>query len=165
METTWSPRQAKAFFGSEKAADRFAYEGKASMVKWAEDFGAVIDSLGICKIAYQAMGLTPDLVAKAFQAVTGVETDGSQLLKAGERINTLERMLNLKLGLSPKQDILPARFTEEPLPNGPSKGETVQLDQMMTEYYNLRGWDPVTGHPRQAKLEELAIAAYGYGGV
>jgi aldehyde:ferredoxin oxidoreductase len=31
---------------------------------------------------------------------------------------------------------------------------------MMTEYYNLRGWDPVSGHPRQAKLEELAIAAY-----
>jgi aldehyde:ferredoxin oxidoreductase len=158
METTWSPQQNKAFFGSEKAADRFAYEGKAAMVKWAEDYGAVIDSLGICKIAYQAMGLMPDLIAKAFQAVTGIETDGQQILIAGERINTLERLLNLKLGLSPMQDTLPARFTEEPLPDGPSKGETVQLDRMIQEYYDLRGWDPETGSPSQAKLNELGIA-------
>ena len=159
METTWSPQQAKAFFGSEKAADRFAYEGKAAMVKWAEDFGAVIDSLGICKIAYQAMGLTPDLIAKAFQAVTGIEMDGGKILQAGERINNLERLLNLKLGLSPKQDTLPARFTEEPLPEGPSKGETVHLDRMMGEYYDLRGWDPVSGSPSQTKLKELGIAS------
>jgi aldehyde:ferredoxin oxidoreductase len=158
METTWSPQQTKAFFGSEKAADRFAYEGKAAMVKWAEDFGAVIDSLGICKIAYQAMGLTPDLIAKAFQAVTGIESDGRGILEAGERINNLERLLNLKLGLNPEQDTLPARFTEEPLQEGPSKGETVHLDQMMAEYYDLRGWDPETGYPSQAKLKELGIA-------
>jgi len=159
METTWSPEQTKAFFGSEKAADRFAYEGKAAMVKWAEDFGAVIDSLGICKIAYQAMGLTPDLIAKAFQAVTGIKMDGRELLKAGERINTLERLLNLKLGLDPEQDTLPARFTEEPLPVGPSKGETVKLDRMIEEYYGLRGWDPVSGYPSQAKLNELGITS------
>ncbi|MGD9325417.1 MAG: aldehyde ferredoxin oxidoreductase family protein [Desulfobacterales bacterium] len=159
METTWSPQQAKAFFGSERAADRFAYEGKAAMVKWAEDFGAIIDSLGICKIAYQAMGLTPELIAKAFQAVTGIEMDGGKILQAGERINNLERLLNLKLGLSPKQDTLPARFTEEPLPEGPSKGETVHLDRMMGEYYDLRGWDPVSGSPSQTKLKELGIAS------
>jgi len=129
------------------------------MVKWAEDFGAVIDSLGICKIAYQAMGLTPDLVAKAFQAVTGIKTDGRQILKAGERINNLERLLNLKLGLTPAQDTLPARFTEEPLPDGPGKGETVQLDRMLKEYYEHRGWDPVSGHPSQAKLNELGITS------
>ena len=159
METTWPPEKAKAFFGSEKAADRFAYEGKAAMVKWAEDFGAVIDSLGICKIAYQAMGLTPDLVAKAFQAVTGIKTDGRQILIAGERINNLERLLNLKLGLTPAQDTLPARFTEEPLPDGPGKGETVQLDRMIEEYYDFRGWDPVTGSPSPAKLDELGITS------
>ena len=160
METTWSPEQTKAFFGSEKAADRFAYEGKAAMVKWAEDFGAVIDSLGICKIAYQAMGLTPDLIAKAFQAVTGIESDGRGILEAGERINNLERLLNLKLGLNPEQDTLPVRFTDEPLPEGPSKGETVQLDQMIEKYYNLRGWDPVSGYPSHAKLKELGIPSY-----
>jgi aldehyde:ferredoxin oxidoreductase len=157
METTWPPEKAEQFFGSKKAADRFSYDGKAAMVKWAEDYGAVIDSLGICKIAYQAMGLTPDLVAKAFQAVTGIKMDGPQLLQAGERINTLERLLNLKFGLRPDQDMLPARFTKEPLTSGPTQGEVVDLDPMMGEYYALRDWDMATGQPSQAKLAELGI--------
>ena len=157
METTWSPAQAKAFFGSEKAADRFAYEGKAAMVKWAEDFGAVIDALGLCKIAYIGMGISPDLVARAFQAATGTEIDTEQLLKAGERINNLERLLNLKLGLTPSQDTLPARFIEEPLPEGPSKGETIRIADLVQEYYRLRNWDPVTGRPAEQKLKELDL--------
>ena len=157
METTWAPAQAKAFFGSEKAADRFAYEGKAAMVKWAEDFGAVIDALGLCKIAYIGMGITPDLVARAFQAVTGTEIDTAQLLKAGERINNLERLLNLKLGLTPSQDTLPDRFIEEPLPEGPSKGETIRIADLVQEYYRLRNWDPVTGRPATKKLQELSL--------
>lgn len=159
METTWPPEKAKEFFGSEKAADRFAYEGKAAMVKWAEDFGAVIDSLGICKIAYQAMGLTPDIVAKAFQAVTGIETNSLEILKAGERIITLERLLNLNLGLKPEQDTLPARFIQEPLLDGPSKGETVDIDRMVRDYYDLRGWDSASGYPSQEKLKELGISS------
>ena len=158
METTWSPEKTEKFFGSKKAADRFAYEGKAAMVKWGEDFGATHDALGICKIAYQAMGLTPEIVAKAYSAVTGIDMDGDELLKAGERIVTLERLLNLKLGLTPDQDTLPKRFTDEPLPEGPGQGETVKLDQMMKEYYELRGWDS-KGYPGREKLEELDMAA------
>ncbi len=157
METTWAPAQAKAFFGSEKAADRFAYEGKAAMVKWAEDFGAVIDALGLCKIAYIGMGITPDLVARAFQAVTGAEIDTEQLLKAGERINNLERLLNLKLGLTPLQDTLPDRFIEEPLPEGPSRGEVIRISELVREYYHLREWNPVTGRPSDKKLQELSL--------
>jgi aldehyde:ferredoxin oxidoreductase len=126
------------------------------MVKWGEDFGATHDALGICKIAYKAMGLMPELVAKAYQAVTGIEMDGDELLKAGDRIVTLERLLNLKLGLTPDQDTLPRRFTEEPLPEGPGKGETVDLNQMMQDYYRLRGWDS-NGYPSDEKLAELGL--------
>lgn len=31
---------------------------------------------------------------------------------------------------------------------------------MLGEYYALRGWDPVSGYPSQAKLLELGIATY-----
>jgi aldehyde:ferredoxin oxidoreductase len=158
METTWSPDQARAYFGSEEAANRLAYGGKAAMVKWAEDFGAAIDALGICKIAYLAMGLSPDLVAKAYQAVTGMEMNGTGILKAGEKIINLERLLNLKLGLSPAQDTLPARFLEEPLPDGPGKGEKLHIDKMLREYYDLRGWDPGSGYPRPEKQKDLGLS-------
>lgn len=156
METTWTPEKTEKFFGSKKAADRFAYEGKAAMVKWGEDFGATHDALGICKIAYKAMGLMPELVAKAYGAVTGIEMSGDELLQAGDRIVTLERLLNLKLGLTPDQDSLPKRFTDEPLPEGPGKGEVVELDRMMDDYYQLRGWDS-NGYPSKEKLAELGL--------
>jgi len=127
------------------------------MVKWTEDFGAVIDSLGLCKIAYVAMGISPDQIARAFQAVTGVEIDTDQLLKAGERINNLERLLNLKLGLTPSQDTLPDRFIEEPLPEGASKGEVIDIHRLVKEYYELRHWDLANGRPSKEKLRELSL--------
>ena len=156
METTWTPEKTEKFFGSKKAADRFAYEGKAAMVKWGEDFGATHDALGICKIAYKAMGLMPEIVAKAYSAVTGIEMSGDELLQAGDRIVTLERLLNLKLGLTPDQDSLPKRFTDEPLPEGPGTGEVVELARMMDDYYQLRGWDD-NGFPSKEKLAELGL--------
>jgi aldehyde:ferredoxin oxidoreductase len=157
METTWTPEMAEKFFGTRRAADRLAYEGKAAMVKWAEDYGAVIDALGLCTISYIAMGLPPELVASAYRAVTGVSADADQLLQAGERITNLERLLNLKLGLRPEEDTLPRRFVEEPLPEGPSRGEVIDIDRLVQEYYRHRGWDAATGYPTEAKLRELSL--------
>jgi aldehyde:ferredoxin oxidoreductase len=160
METTWTAEQAERFFGSPQAANRLAYEGKAAMVKWAEDFGAVIDALGLCTISYVAMGLPAELVAKAYNAVTGMNVDASQLLQAGERITNLERLLNLKLGLHPEEDTLPRRFIEEPLPEGPSQGEVIQIDRLVKEYYRHRSWDTATGYPTEEKLRELSLTDY-----
>ncbi len=157
METTWAPEQAEAFFGTPHAADRLSYEGKAAMVKWGEDFGAIIDAMGLCTISYIAMGLKPELVAKAYRAVTGMDTDAEELLKAGERITTLERLLNLKLGLQPSQDTLPDRFLKEALPEGPSRGEVIRVKAMVDEYYDVRGWDRDTGHPRRETLETIGL--------
>jgi len=159
METTWHKDQAKEFFGTEKAADRFAYEGKAEMIKWAEDFGAVIDALGLCTISYVAMGLSPKLVAEAYRAVTGEDTDEEKLLETGDRIVTLERLLNLKLGLIPQQDTLPRRFIEEPVPEGPSAGEVIDIDKLVSQYYGVRDWDKLTGRPSKEKLATLGLSS------
>ena len=157
METTWTPEQAEEFFGTPNASDRLSYESKAAMVKWAEDYGAVIDALGLCTISYIAMGLKPELVAGAYRAVTGLDVDTDELLKAGERINNLERLLNLNLGLHPVQDTLPDRFLEEPLPEGPCQGEVIRVQGMIDEYYALRGWCPTTGRPGKDKLKALGL--------
>ena len=55
-----------------------------------------------------------------------------------------------------KDDSLPQRFLEEPAPNGPAKGQIVQLDKMLNEYYELRGWDN-NGFPTEEKLKELDL--------
>jgi aldehyde:ferredoxin oxidoreductase len=78
------------------------------------------------------------------------------MLKAGERIWNLEKLFNLKAGFTKADDTLPERLLKEPLPNGPAKGMVVQLDTMLNEYYEVRGWDE-SGVPTAEKLEELSL--------
>jgi len=68
----------------------------------------------------------------------------------------LERIYNLKAGLDPREDTLPKRLLEEPMPEGPQKGNTVRLEQMLPEYYRVRGWDE-KGLPRKETLSRLGI--------
>jgi aldehyde:ferredoxin oxidoreductase len=81
------------------------------------------------------------------------------LLLIGERIYNLERMFNMMKGLSRKDDTLPKRFTE-PLLEGGSEGSALtydDLDRMLDEYYELRGWDKHTGRPKDETLKRLGI--------
>jgi aldehyde:ferredoxin oxidoreductase len=43
------------------------------------------------------------------------------------------------------------------MPDGPCKGETISIDEMLEEYYKTRGWDTETGIPTKAKLNELGL--------
>lgn len=58
--------------------------------------------------------------------------------------------------MSAKDDTLPKRFLKEPMPDGPSKGQVFEQDQVLPEYYKLRCWDD-KGMPLPEKLKELGI--------
>jgi len=90
------------------------------------------------------------------RAITGIPYSDEELLKAGERIWNQERLWNLKAGFTKKDDTLPPRMLKEPIPSGASKGEICELDKMLPEYYNLRGWDE-EGIPTKDKLNELDL--------
>jgi aldehyde:ferredoxin oxidoreductase len=78
------------------------------------------------------------------------------LLEAGERVFNLERMFLLRAGFTGKDDTLPKRILEEPLPEGSAKGEVLDLDKMLPEFYHLRGWSK-DGIPTREKLEALGL--------
>lgn len=78
-------------------------------------------------------------------------------MKAGDRIWNLERLFGLKSAISGKDDRLPERMMKEPIQTGPSKGEVSHMDEMLPEYYQLRGWD-AEGVPTPEKLKELSLA-------
>jgi len=88
-------------------------------------------------------------------ATTGWDIKDSDVLLIGERIYNLERMIMGKLGVK-NQDKLPKRLLEDPLPDGPSKGEIEDLGKMLPEYYKLRGWTN-EGVPTSEKLLELGL--------
>jgi aldehyde:ferredoxin oxidoreductase len=82
------------------------------------------------------------------------------MLLTGERIWNLERLFNIKAGLTINDDSLPPRMLEEPIPEGPAKGLVHELSEMLPEYYKFRGWDK-KGNPLAEKLEALGIAEEG----
>jgi aldehyde:ferredoxin oxidoreductase len=127
---------------------------KASWLKIFQDLTAVIDSVGICLFTTFAIGL-PEISAMLRDA-TGMSCSDEEVLKAGERIWNLEKQFNLKAGFSKKDDTLPPRLLNEPLQAGPAKGKVAELDTMLKEYYEVRGWDE-EGVPTGKKLEELAL--------
>jgi aldehyde:ferredoxin oxidoreductase len=82
-----------------------------------------------------------------------------ELLKTGERIYNVERMFNVREGTSRKDDIMPERIYDI-VPSGPTKGTCLltreELNQMLDEYYELRGWDK-NGIPTEEKKKELKL--------
>jgi len=135
--------------------DRLKYEGKAGLVKAFQDFTAVIDSSGMCLFTFFGMSEISDY-GPILRAATGIPYSDDELLKAGERIWNLERLWNLRVGFTKKDDTLPPRLLKEPIPSGPSKGEVYESARMLPEYYKLRGWDE-EGRPTKEKLAELGL--------
>ena len=144
---------AAEFLGVLGDYDRFAYDGKAELVKRMQDSTVIIDSIIMCMFTVD-LGIGVDLYAKAINLVTGMEVDGDDVYTIGDRVNTLERMFNLREGVSPAEDRLPERFAKEP-GSDPEK-HTVEVDRMLPEYYSLRGWDS-KGVPTVEHLQKLGI--------
>ena len=92
---------------------------------------------------------------RALGAVLGVKMSVGRMKEIGDRGFTLERLLNIRLGLTGDQDALPARLTEDPQIEGEDKTR-VPLAEMKKEYYNIRGWD-AAGVPTDKKKAALGL--------
>lgn len=136
-------------------ADRFTTAGKAKLVKYTQEAVAVVDALGICYFNRDNPMTRKDL-AKLYTYATGIEITEEDLLLAGERIFNLERLYNNREGFSRKDDTLPERILNEPFQQGPSAGHTVPIEQLLDEYYQLRGWDS-NGFPTSETLVRLGL--------
>jgi aldehyde:ferredoxin oxidoreductase len=141
-------------FGIPQKVDPAATEGKAELTKLFQDITSTVDASGLCLFLTFGIGLDdihPELVA-----ATGIDYSMDDLVKAGERIFNLEKVWNLKAGITGKDDTLPKRILREGVPAGPSKGKVNRLDEMLPEYYRARGWSE-SGEPSSEKLLELGI--------
>lgn len=135
------------------SADPLAWEGKGELTKIFQDVHAFSDSMDLCKFSAFAMGM--DEYAAQYSAMTGVEITADDALTAGERIYNLERYYNNLAGFGEGSDYLPKRFTDEPSTSPGSEGQVCELDQMLEEYYTVRGWE--NGVVPESKLKELEI--------
>jgi len=145
-------------------SDRLSsYLGKARMVWWHELMNAVSDSLGICRfqsVFSSPHGLGYKQFSRLIALAAGLHLSPAEIKQTGERIYTLERLMITGEGISRSEDTLPKRYFEEPIPEGPSKGEVVsreEFSRMLDEYYRLHGWDE-EGIPRRKTLKRLGLS-------
>ncbi len=157
-ERSWDPVLHEELPEYYKKVDPYSPEGKPYLVKWHEDLRAAQNCLELCIFVVRCgTAMLPKTQAAILRAVTGMKLDEAGLMRVGERINNLERAFNVREGLSRKDDTLPERYLKEPLPDGEAKGRVVNLEPMLDEYYELRGWEKETGYPRKGKLLELGL--------
>jgi aldehyde:ferredoxin oxidoreductase len=140
--------------GNPCLVDRFKTDGKASLTILLQDISAATDSMVLCRFSQFAMN--PGHYAHLLQTATGVPFTAMDLISIGERIYNLERIFNARDGFSRKDDSLPMRLLETPLPEGHSKNTIVALDLMLDEYYRLRGWT-ADGVPTTSTLSEVKL--------
>ncbi len=129
--------------------------GKAEVVKVTQDEVAFIDSTGLCSFP-AGCGWSLDDYRQLVDAACEGGWDTKRMMETGERIWNLERMFNQQAGLGRKDDTLPKRILEEPAPSGSAKGMVCRLDEMLPEYYQLRGWDD-DGNPSAETRQRLDL--------
>jgi len=177
---------AEKFWGGRIAADFSTYEGKALAAKKIQDRTYAKESLILCDFMWPLLWIRdgkdrvgdPTVESQVYSAVTGNEKDEEGLNQMGERIFNLQRAIRLREGWGKIQrdrllDVFydvpmqTARFNPDclvPDKNGKPvsrKGKVVEIDKfekMMSEYYQLRGWDARSGLPTRAKFQELELA-------
>jgi aldehyde:ferredoxin oxidoreductase len=135
--------------------DTTEIEGKAAIVKNSQDEISFIDSSGLCLFPGGCGWTLSDYLELVDGACEG-SWDMDRLKQTGERIWNLERQFNLLAGLSKADDTLPKRILEEPAEVGIGKGLVCRLDEMLPEYYELRGWDE-DGRPKADTLARLGL--------
>jgi len=154
--------------------DRFDPEGKAELTKWNQVMEmALCDCPTICSFMISEgllrdteEGLAQELsevrvgtVSELVSAATGIEFSPQDLILLGERVNTLARCFNLREGFTRKDDYLPIRLAEEPIPGGASEGHRTsreEQDQLLDQYYEAYGYDR-RGYPTVERLHQLSL--------
>ncbi|NWF97217.1 MAG: aldehyde ferredoxin oxidoreductase family protein [Candidatus Thorarchaeota archaeon] len=140
--------------------DPYTEKYKAAAVVETENTYCIRDTLIVCwySVAWPPIFWIEDF-ARVLPLVTGIEQLGSvkELVRIAERQVTLKRLFNAREGIRREDDRLPDRFTKEPMPDGPGKGQLVNLDPMLDDYYRHRGWDVSTGLPTPETLRRLSL--------
>jgi aldehyde:ferredoxin oxidoreductase len=141
-----------------------AGEGKGKMTALAQNYMAVFNALGLCKFLFFAR-ISHGMICQWLKGLAGWELESRDLMEVGDRLYNLKRAYNVMLGISEKDDVLPARIYGLLRPGKPVEEGKELFFQMRRDYYAQRGWSD-QGIPKKERLlalglEEAAQRLYG----
>ncbi|MCX8043631.1 MAG: aldehyde ferredoxin oxidoreductase family protein [Desulfobacterota bacterium] len=136
--------------------------GKPQYIVKINHLNILTDSMILCHLAEAVWGPVEikQHVVDLLNVVTGMELTLEEANTTAERIWNVIRAFGVREGLRRRDDTLPQRFLEEPIPDGPSQGMVMSkdvLERMKDEYYEIRGWDKATGIPTPDRLMWLDL--------
>jgi len=129
--------------------------GKVRMFTYQQHWNSFGNCAGLCVFLPYSYNQQAEII----QAITGWDVTTWELMKVGQRGTTLARAFNVREGFTKKDDYLPKRM-HEAFTSGPLEGVAVgegRLDEAMSMYYSMMGWDKETGVPTRGGLQELDI--------
>ena len=134
--------------------DPLVTDGKAELVKAFQDATAAVDSSGLC--VFTTFAWSMENIAPQVDGACEGDWSVDRMLEVGERIWNLERDFNMRAGMTADQDTLPKRLLKEAANVGPAQGRVNDLDKMLPEYYELRGWTP-EGQIKPGTMSRLGL--------
>ncbi len=129
---------ASEILGIPEKTDPLESTGKAGLVKAFQDATAAVDSAGLC--VFTTFAWTMDDIAPQVDAACEGDWSTDRMMEVGERIWNLEKDFNQRAGITGADDTLPPRLLKEGANVGPAQGKVSELDRMLPEYYQLRGY-------------------------
>ncbi len=136
--------------------DMLTHKEKGKLNRKEQNKYCLQDSMVFC--SFSRFGMDERQQVRFTNAVTGWNYSDEEATMIADRIYTLERLFNQREGFSKADDTLPWRCLNEPLPDGPAKGNTVPLERMLKDYYQERGWNEESGLPERETIERLGLA-------
>ena len=132
-------------------------EGKGLITKITQDWTCGHSTMGWCMFSHEFGGYHGDEreFLASFEYVTGMKLTMEDALLVGERVFNLRKAFNMRHGCTRDEDTLPERLLKKP--NKRAGDMVVKLDEMLPDYYRLRGWDPTTSLPTKDKLIQLGL--------
>jgi len=122
---------------------------------------SALDTADACQFVFgpswQLLGM--EELAGVISAVHGEEMTVAELMTLGARRLNMLRAFNAREGITREHDTLPKKLFE-PLEGGPSDGKFIDRDEFeraLATYYEMAGWDPVTGNPTAETLDGLGL--------
>ena len=133
-------------------------ESSPAQAKMAYDFQnymSMYNPLGLCKFIVKGK-VGPEGAVRILNAAMGWDWQPDDLLRMGDKLFQLKRLINNRFGVTSRDDTLPKRFLAEPRPDGSAAGNLPDLAMMLPVYYELREWDE-NGFPKPERLRALGL--------
>ncbi|MFX1295791.1 MAG: aldehyde ferredoxin oxidoreductase family protein [Promethearchaeota archaeon] len=149
----------RAWVAYHELRKKYTTKELAQLVIFHQHFRPLMDCIGACRFPWIEFDIDPSIYANFYSYSVGIQTQFEQLMERSEAIYNITRTINLRRGITRKDDYPPPRVYTTPVPKGPFKGQIISLskfEQILNNYYELRGWTE-KGIPKRETFLRLGL--------